>query len=246
VRPPFFVAVSGALLAIVAVGFGPTLYLRVLFDVLPIPAYLYVHGALLTAWFALVVTQAALVHGRRVSTHRRLGWVGVCLGVAVVLASAVVTVRFAERIMRAPGPGDVNLSVMMGFGSQEPLVELAATALWGNLLSLATFTVLVGCAVLMRTRVDAHGRFMLLASLSILPPAVARVSRWPGLGGDLGPLVPIVMLLLLSSMVGFDLYRSRRVHWATLTGGGLIVLGIVAGTLLARSDLGVSVVRRLV
>lgn len=104
---------------------------------------------------------------------------------------------------------------------------------------------LLGCAVVMRNRSDVHKRFMMLASLSIVAPAIARISRWPGLGGDLGPFVPIVMLLLLSAMVGFDLYSRRRMHWATLAGGGFLVLGIVASSVVARSDFGLWVLRRL-
>jgi hypothetical protein len=172
-RTRFFVAISAAILAIVLVGFGPTLYLRVLFDVPPIPIYLYVHGALLFAWFILVVAQAALIRSGSVATHRRMGAVGVCVGVAVIMASAIVTFRFVGRIMHTPSEPDIGLSVMMGFGADPPLLGLAATALWGNLTSLVTFAVLLGCAVLMRNRGDVHKRFMILASLSILPPAIA-------------------------------------------------------------------------
>jgi hypothetical protein len=78
-RTRFFVAMAAAILALVLVGFARTLDLRALFDVPPIPAYLYVHGALLTAWFALVVAQTALIRHASVATHRRLGVVGVCL-----------------------------------------------------------------------------------------------------------------------------------------------------------------------
>lgn len=241
----FFVAMSAMILGIVLMGFAPTLYLRGLFDAPPIPNYLYVHGALLTAWFAIVVAQTALIRGGGVGAHRRLGVVGVCVGVAVVVASVIVTLRFVDRVMHAPTEPDMNLSVMMGFEVAPPLVSLGATALWGNLTSLVTFTVLLGCAVLMRDRGDVHKRLMILASLSLLPPAIARISRWPGLGGDLGPLVPIVMLVLLFGMVSFDLYTRRRVHRATLVGGVLVVLGIIAGSAVARSDVGLWVLRRL-
>jgi len=53
----FFPIVSAGLLAALLVGFAPTLFLRSLFDVPPIPAYLYVHGIVLTTWFVLVFAQ---------------------------------------------------------------------------------------------------------------------------------------------------------------------------------------------
>jgi hypothetical protein len=47
----FFLVASIVMLAIVVVGFAPTLLVRPLFDVPAIPAYLYVHGAVLCTWF---------------------------------------------------------------------------------------------------------------------------------------------------------------------------------------------------
>ncbi len=154
-------------------------------------------------------------------------------------------VAVADRIIHTPTAVDIQLSVSTGFGRDTPLLGLGSTALWGNLTSLVIFSVLLGSAVLLRRRSDAHKRLMIFASLSILPPAIARISRWPGLGGDLGPLVPLVILLFLSVMVGFDLHTRRRVHRATVVGGGLLVLGIVTGGVMARSELGLWVLRRL-
>ncbi len=244
-RTRFFLAIAGAILAIVLVGFAPTLYLRALFDVPAIPGLLYLHGTLLTAWFALVVTQAALVRAGNVALHRRLGVAGVALGVALVIVSTVVTLRFVDRVLHAPTAMDSDLSVALGFGAQAPLLGIAATALWGNLTSLTMFSVLVCCAVLARRRGDVHKRLMVLASVSILAPAIARISRWPGLGGDLGPLVPSVFLSLLFAMVGFDLFARRRVHWVTVVGGGFVVLGIVGSTLVATSPFGLRVLERV-
>lgn len=245
IRRHFFVAISAAILAIVLIGFAPTLYLRGLFGASPVPGYLYLHGAVLTAWFAIVAAQTVLIRGGNVPTHRRMGVLGVCVGVAVVVVSVIVTLRFVQRIIHAPAEPDTSLSVVMGFGADAPLLGLAATALWMNLTSLVTFAVLLAGAVLMRDRPDVHKRLMVLASLSILPPAIARISRWPGLGGDMGPLVPIVMLLLLSGMVWFDIHTRRRVHRATLAGGAFVVLGIIASGIVARSDFGLEVVQRL-
>lgn len=55
------------------------LYPRALFDVPPTPVHLFVQGAVLTAWFILVVAQAALIRSGGVRMHRRMGSVGVCV-----------------------------------------------------------------------------------------------------------------------------------------------------------------------
>ena len=169
-RTRFFVIMSGAMLGIIVIGFAPTFFLRGLFDVPLIPVYVYIHGVLLTTWYVLVVTQTALIRSGKEAIHRRLGIVTVCVGVGVVVVSILVNFRFVDRLMHTPTEHDVNLSVMLGFGSGRPLLSLAATAWWGNLASLVTFTVLLTCAVLMRRRGDVHKRFMIFASLSILPP----------------------------------------------------------------------------
>jgi hypothetical protein len=47
------------LLLIVFIGFAPTFYLRAFFDVTPIRPLLYVHGALFSGWFVVLIGQDA-------------------------------------------------------------------------------------------------------------------------------------------------------------------------------------------
>ncbi len=70
-RDRFFLAMSGLLLLILVVGFSRTLYLRLFFEVPPIPSYLHIHGATVTAWFVWLVVQASLVNVNRIDVHRR-------------------------------------------------------------------------------------------------------------------------------------------------------------------------------
>lgn len=75
-RSRFLLGLSAASLLIVLVGFAPTFYLRALFDVAPIPAYLYDHRTLLTGWFVVLIGQTYLIAARRTDLHRRVGVVG--------------------------------------------------------------------------------------------------------------------------------------------------------------------------
>jgi hypothetical protein len=61
----FFFFAQVALLIAVLVGFSPTFYLRPLFKVHPLPAVLYLHGAVLTVWFMLTALQGWLVQTQR-------------------------------------------------------------------------------------------------------------------------------------------------------------------------------------
>src|SRR5678815_1698581 len=97
----FFFWSSALLLSFLLVGFAPTLYLRALFAVAPIPGYLYVHGAVLTAWFAWLVVQTTMVRTGRIALHRRLGVVGAVIAAAVIVASLMATMGFVARLRAA-------------------------------------------------------------------------------------------------------------------------------------------------
>ncbi len=68
-RSGVFTIIAGALLLLVVAGFVPTLYLRPLFVVPPIPAYLYAHGIILTSWFIWFLGQSLLIRAGRVTSE---------------------------------------------------------------------------------------------------------------------------------------------------------------------------------
>ena len=89
---------------------------------------------------------------------------------------------------------------------------------------------------------------MLLAAISVVPPAITRILRWPIFEGIDGSLWALVSLSLLVGAVAMhDVRVNRRVHHVTLL-GGLLFLGSRAFTkyVLATSSFGLAVVRRLV
>lgn len=112
--------------------------------------------------------------------------------------------------------------------------------------ALATvFAGLVVAAILLRRNAQAHTRLMLLASIALVGPALARISRWPVFGGEDGPFVPIVFLGMLAVLIAYDLVATRRSHRATLIGCGAIVLALIVAQLIANSELGLAVVRMM-
>jgi len=80
-RTGFFTIMSGVVLLLVVIGFVPTFYLRPIFDVPPIPAYLYLHGLIMTIWFVWFVGQSFLVSAGLVTRHRQFGTLGTIFGV---------------------------------------------------------------------------------------------------------------------------------------------------------------------
>jgi hypothetical protein len=213
----FFPCVSGVLLGAVLVGFAPTFYLRPLFNGSPIPAYLYVHGVLLTTWFVLVFAQTCLVAAHRTDLHRRLGLLAVVDAVLVVLVSTFVTVRAVPRYVAiGMDPAQMQFIVI------------------GDLVSLAVFSALLAAAVRFRRQPEWHKRFMTVCCVIIIGPAIARLER---LG--LGVPVPAALLLLLVVLAVYDFVGLRRLHRATIwsslvvlvaLGAVLLVVGTAAGS----------------
>ena len=219
----FFPVIAGGLLAVVLIGFAPTLYLRSLFDVPPIPAYLYLHGVVLTTWFSLVFAQTCLVAAHRTDLHRRLGVVAALDAILVVLVSAFVTVRAISRYeARSMDPAAIQFIVI------------------GDLAALILFSILVTAAVRYRRRPDWHKRLMALGCFTIIGPAVARLEH---LG--LAVPVPAVLLLLLAVLAVHDLVGLRRLHRATMWGSLLVVMALSAVLLVVGTVTGQTVIDAL-
>ena len=106
----FFLGLAALMLLVVAVGFGPSLYMRRFLGTVDrfgpsLPPYLLAHGGVLTVWYVLFVVQTLLVRTGRRDIHRRLGVVGATVSVAVV-ASSLITMR--ELVARV-GAGGAEL-----------------------------------------------------------------------------------------------------------------------------------------
>jgi hypothetical protein len=193
-----WVAVGAAL--IVFAGFARTYYLKELFGTRTLPLLLHVHGLVMTSWFVLFFVQVRLVAARRIDLHRRLGVIGALLALCVVVVGATTIIVRAKPHFR---PGH----------------SLAVLAF--QLSVLLVFAVLAAGALLLRRRRDFHKRLMLLASVSILMPAIVRIplsfiqkNVLVGFGLiDLCVLAPVV----------FDTIKNRRLHPAFGWGALLIV-----------------------
>jgi hypothetical protein len=243
-RDPFFAVMSAATLVIVLSGFAPTLYLRTVFKPVPIPWYLYLHGIVLTSWFVWFAMQTLLIQSRRTALHRRLGVVGAVLAVAVPFAGLLATSGVVGRVV-ANGIGlDADASVL-GIGVSGPVLQFIAVVVWSNLGSAVTFAVLAWAGILLRRRAAAHKRLMLIATVSILGPALARLARLPFFGGEQGPFTGGILLALLAAVVIHDVVTMRKLHPATMLGISFAIAVNAICTSIATTDTGLSLVRWL-
>jgi hypothetical protein len=207
----FYGSMAVILALIVLAGFGPSYYFRLAsggpqatISGGPFTGLVHFHGALFTAWVLLFVAQTALVATRRVAVHRRLGIAGATLAVAMVAVGTVTAVATARR---GGSPTGVD-----------PLVFLVIPLF--DMLLFATF---VTAALLWRQHRETHKRLMLLAYVSIMTAAVARL---PGVSA-MGPLVFFGLTFLVIVCGAFyDLVSRRQIHHAYLWGGALLVVSV--------------------
>jgi hypothetical protein len=208
-RYRFHILAVVGLAAAVFAGFAKTYYFRVFFDGPPLGQAAHLHGVLATAWIALHYTQARLVAAHRVDVHRRLGIFAAC--VAGLLAVQAVSMAIANAAAGHAPPG------------RDPLQFLSVP-----LGTTSVFTLLVGTALALRRKREWHKRLMLLASMTLLVPAMGRLDAQV-----MAPLGLPRVVLAFAVTCGFiawawvhDWRRLGRVHPAYVV-GGIALLGSI-------------------
>jgi hypothetical protein len=183
-----FVIVAATILAIVLIGFAPTLYLRTRVGGIDqalgnnsLPVHLVVHGVVLTAWFSLLLIQPSLVATGNRRMHMRLGLLGIAVAVGVVATGVYTLMQYVVR-MKAVG------QVLKATPDQveAAMKQFAVPVIVGDSLALLVFVILFSAAIYWRAKPVAHKRLMLLSSLFILGPAFSSVRP---VGETLDPLL---------------------------------------------------------
>ncbi len=193
-----YASMAGLALGVVLSGFAKTYYLKSFFESPPLPLLLHLHGAIMSIWFVLFVTQAALIRAHRVDLHRKVGIAGAAFAMILIPVALATARQFVIN----------NLN--------DPDLPLAAAIAGFDAVVLVEFGILVAAALGWRDRPDIHKRLMTLAALSLLGPPLAR------LVGDENAVLVSNAIVILPVVV--DTVWHRRLHPAFGWGGGLIVL----------------------
>ncbi len=200
----FYIGMSIALVITVFAGFAPTYYLRPYFTAAPLIPLLHLHGLIFTSWLVLFVTQTTLVAAHRIDFHRRLGILGGVIAVLMVVVGTTTAVIRA-KLGVSPVPGVPILSSLV-----IPLGDMFV------------FSILVGAGFYFRRRPDVHKRLMLLATISILAAAIARLPF--AFIQAYGPLAFFGLTdALVVFVVLYDLVTLRRIHRVSALAGLLII-----------------------
>ncbi len=207
----FFTGMAWALALTTFAGFAPTYYLAGFNDAPtpPLTPSIHLHGAFCTAWVLLLVTQASLIAANRFDIHRITGAIGILIAVGVLLTGFNVAINSERRVLTDANAGTLG----------DPYVFFAFPV-----FAISIFALFVAIAIANRHRPDFHKRFMLLATMSMTVPALARIvtQTTEGIPGALGALVLVNVFLL--ALVIYDFASRGRLHAATLWGGGFLLI----------------------
>jgi hypothetical protein len=166
-----------------------------------------VHGFIATLWILLFLTQTGLIATHRTDLHRKLGAIGIAIALGLFVTGWMMSV------------------IVRGWTAR--LVFSA-----GALLMFAGY---LAAALLQRRDPAAHKRLMLLATISVLAPAVSRLGLPFVAHNSFGP--NLAVLAFLVPMIGYDLWSRRgRLHPA-LAWGGLIFVAMLPARMWLKSVL---------
>ena len=153
----------------------------------PLPPFvLYIHAIVFPAWIVLFIVQSTLIRSHKVRLHRRLGWFGVGLAVAIIIVGTLTAISMAR------------------FEEKDPFNSAAFLIV--QVMDLSSFAVPFALAIYWRKRPEFHRRLVLIASCALLDAAFGRFPALPLVFSPAG----VDALICLGAIR--DLIVDRRVH----------------------------------
>ncbi len=219
----YFRVMGFVLISLVLIGFVSFSFVRP-GGVTGVPLLLHLHGAVFLSWFILYITQTTLVARRNIALHRRLGQTSLALALAmVILAFVVMRGALANPSFSIAGMPPAA-SLMFPFSD------------------IVNFSIVYLLALINRGQRDTHSRFMLLAGMLMIDPAVARIALTMG---ATAPVILVIELGLYASLFVYDFRTRGRPHWASVLGLGLYATAMAAKIVIAPGDAWASFVATL-
>jgi len=215
----FYVWMAGACVLVAFGGFAGTYWLQVPAGTFVGEPIIHLHAALFSSWTVLFLSQTWQAASGRMEHHRAWGVAGAALvGAMVVVGFAAALNSLRNGI--AGGYGDAARDFM--------IIPTTAILLFAGLFIAAMLNV---------SRPDWHKRIMLVATVSLLQAAMARVfllainGGGPGVRPGIGPPPPIqitigpaiVANLLIVAGIVYDWRTRGRPHPAYLWAGGIVL-----------------------
>ena len=194
----FYFCMSLLVAVVVVLGFSRTVGPRLIHAPSAPPIILYFHAVLFSTWVAFFITQSTLVRTRNVKIHRKLGWFGLVLGIAIPIVG-ITTAIVMTRLRIREGVTDAAAFMIVPF------------------FDILAFSVTFGLAFYWRTRPEFHRRLMLIATCALTAAAFGRLMPHPWFYAGVDALILLAVVR--------DLVVTKRVHPVYLYGLPSMMLG---------------------
>lgn len=214
------------LLAITIVSLLPQFFSGLVSNPESISPQLLVHGWAFLLWYLLYSFQSGLIGARNIRLHKMLGYASIPFAVFLIASGAAML-----------------LGTMASYSPDwtQEYLRSRTSFVWAIFHTLISFTAFYSLAVVYRERGQAHKRFMLLASLSMMSASITRFAflSWIPIDGTLFTLLTTYGLLLTPLLI--DRAQNNKVHPALLVGipayavTQILAIGWVPTTSIGRS-----------
>lgn len=208
----FFVAMSFFFLFISVVGFVPSY--QAMYNGtrrFPIHWFAHVHGALMSAWLLVFITQTLLAEKSNLKVHRQLGLFSIGLGVIIWISMWIASAR-----------------ALIGFNPQVGhfLFDVLTIQFYGIVL----FGLFFPWGIAARKHGASHKRLLFLATLVLMQAPIDRMHWLPGIHAALYVRFFYLDALLILLFI-YDWLTLKRIHKVTWIGTLLYVTAQVAVTM---------------
>lgn len=227
----FYIAMAAVFAAIAFSGFLITFWMPLARGTFTGTPMLHLHGLLFSLWTLFFLSQAVLVANGRLRNHKAWGLGGISLATAMVFVGLAVAIAGLERRLEL-GYGDAARAFA--------IVPVSAALLFGGLIAAAMAN---------WRRPEWHKRLMLVATASLLQPAIARyffiaASKTDAVARQAGPppaveftMMPgFVVEALIALAVVYDWRARGRLHPAYVWGFGAVLAVHLSRPFVSRTE----------
>jgi len=198
----FFSGIAALMLGLVISGFGPSYYFAGTFRASLPSTIIHVHGAVFSCWMLLLIGQTSLASMGRTDIHKRLGMAGMVMAALMLVLGVWAATDSLARPPRVPG--------------RDPLAFYSIP-----LVSVVGFAALMYFAFRERRNPQAHKRIILVANVSLMTAAIARIPfQFAHRKAPVDIVCGYAFLLLL---IAYDLWSTRKCQRSTLGAAAFLI-----------------------
>lgn len=202
----FYLAMACLIAALVVAGFGG--YIIVGISSFHAPWWVHVHAVTYMGWIGLYLLQNIFVVRGDIARHMVLGRIMGFWAIWMVFV------------------GSALLGLSIGAHRAPPPIFSAPFLVAMDEINVLLFALLVIAGLALRRRSDWHRRIMLTATISIIAPALGRLTQL--LGGFSWLEVIVIQLVLVGVAMMFDVATRGRPHPALIVGAlAIAMLGLI-------------------